>query len=246
MSPRNDRGFTYIGLLVMVSLMGVGLAGAGQVWSTASKRDREAELLFIGQEFQRAIGSYYDSTTGANKQYPASFDELLEDKRSLTVRRHLRRIYRDPFTGATSWGFVRGPGGRDRRRVQPRPRDAAQDRQFREALRSIRRRGELRRLEVCLPRAARAGAYARGGAGGAARSADRPAAAGCTRCESAVTAGATRAAAVKADDTRDQGFFLLNGWTRPGVVLRVGRGWVMPRDASAGADGLVEREGAGE
>ena len=111
-SRRGTRGFTYIALLVMVTLIGVGLAGAGQVWSTVAKRDREAELLFIGEEFQRAIGSYYDSSAGANKQYPATLADLLEDKRSITVRRHLRRIYRDPFTGRPEWGFVRGPGER--------------------------------------------------------------------------------------------------------------------------------------
>lgn len=112
MRAAREAGFTYIGLLIMVALMGVGLAGAGQVWSTAAKRDREAELLFIGEEFQRAIGSYYDGTAGADKQYPMTLADLLEDKRSITVRRHLRRIYRDPFTLEAKWGLVRGPGER--------------------------------------------------------------------------------------------------------------------------------------
>lgn len=101
-----QSGFTYIAVLVLVALAGVALAGAGQLWSTASKRDKEAQLLFVGDEFRRAIGSYYEASPGA-KQFPQKLEDLLEDRRVPIVRRHLRQIYVDPMTGKPEWGLVK-------------------------------------------------------------------------------------------------------------------------------------------
>ena len=107
---RRQRGFTYLGLLFLVAAIGVGLAAVGTVWHTAVKRERESELLFVGEQYRRAIQSYYDASPGA-KRYPRSLEELLLDPRFPNVRRHLRRIYRDPMTGGTQWEIVSTPDG---------------------------------------------------------------------------------------------------------------------------------------
>jgi type II secretory pathway pseudopilin PulG len=104
------RGFTYVGLLLAVALAGVGLAAAGQVWSTAAQREREARLLAVGAEFQRALQSYYDASPGV-KVPPETLEALLDDRRVPVTRRHLRRIYEDPITGRREWGLVK-LGGR--------------------------------------------------------------------------------------------------------------------------------------
>lgn len=105
-------GFTYIGLLIAVAIMGVALAGAGTAWQTVAQREREAQLLFAGEQFRRAIGSYYEASPGPQKQYPASLRDLLADERHPRVKRHLRRVYADPMTRSADWGIVRGPGER--------------------------------------------------------------------------------------------------------------------------------------
>ncbi|MFN0301113.1 MAG: hypothetical protein ACKVQU_12275 [Burkholderiales bacterium] len=105
------RGFTYVGLLLVVALAGVALAGAGTLWSTATHRDREAELLFVGEQIQRAITTYYDQGPVGVKQFPAKLEDLLQDRRFPTTRRHLRKVFVDPVTGLREWGIVRGPGG---------------------------------------------------------------------------------------------------------------------------------------
>jgi type II secretory pathway pseudopilin PulG len=105
-----ERGFTYLALLLAVAVIGIGLAAVGQSWSTAAQRAKERELLFVGGEFRRAIRGYYLGSPGAQR-YPRSLQELLEDKRFPFVRRHLRRMYRDPMTGGRDWGLVNAPEG---------------------------------------------------------------------------------------------------------------------------------------
>lgn len=105
-----SHGFTYIGILIAVALTSVGLAAIGELWRTAAQREKERELLFIGDEIRRAITSYYDSTPGIAKQFPKNLNDLLRDPRYPVVRRHLRKIYADPMTGRPDWGIVPGPG----------------------------------------------------------------------------------------------------------------------------------------
>ncbi|MDD5248623.1 MAG: type II secretion system protein [Rhodocyclaceae bacterium] len=106
-----QRGFTYLGLLFAIALAGVALAATGTVWSFERQRQREVELLFIGQQFRDAIASYYEHSPGLVKRYPAKLEDLLKDNRFLTVQRHLRRIYRDPMTGLRQWQIVPAPEG---------------------------------------------------------------------------------------------------------------------------------------
>lgn len=102
---RKQAGFTYIGLLLFVAISGLGLAIAAQVWHTEIQRENEKELLFVGEQFRLAIGSYYENAPDGVKQYPNSLEELLLDTRFPTIKRHLRKIYPDPMTGLPQWGL---------------------------------------------------------------------------------------------------------------------------------------------
>jgi len=106
-----QRGFTYLVLLFMVAIMGAVLAATATVWHTLAQRDKEQELLYAGHAFRRAIGLYYERTPGTVKQYPKKLDDLLEDKRQISLARYLRKIYIDPLTASQKWGLVPGPGG---------------------------------------------------------------------------------------------------------------------------------------
>lgn len=101
-----QQGFTYLGLLFFIALMGVTLALTGVVWHTAQKREKERELLFVGNQFRQAIAAYYNSP-GRVKQFPKELDELLKDPRQLATTRYLRQVYRDPFTGKANWGLIK-------------------------------------------------------------------------------------------------------------------------------------------
>lgn len=105
-----QRGFTYLGVLLLVAIMGAVLAATVTVWHTLAQRDKERELLYIGHEFRAAIGLYYERTPGAAKQFPKKLEDLLEDKRQTTLARYLRKRYIDPLTASKEWGRVAGPG----------------------------------------------------------------------------------------------------------------------------------------
>jgi type II secretory pathway pseudopilin PulG len=111
MPSGNQRGYTYIALLLAVALIGAGLAGTSEVWSHSRQREKERELLFIGEQFRQAIALYYERTPGAVKRYPEKLQDLLEDKRHLPPQRHLRKVYADPMTNKPDWGLVPAPGG---------------------------------------------------------------------------------------------------------------------------------------
>jgi len=106
-----QRGFTYFGALFLIVLMGAALAGTGLLWSTASRRAKEKELLWVGSQYAQALRRYYENSPDP-KQYPQRLDELLEDNRRPTVHYHLRRLYPDPITGTTDWGLILASDGR--------------------------------------------------------------------------------------------------------------------------------------
>ncbi|MCP5246371.1 MAG: hypothetical protein H6937_10695 [Burkholderiales bacterium] len=101
-----QKGFIYLWALFAVAVAGVVMAGTGQVWQTKSQREKELELLFIGEQFRKAIMSYYNNQLTGIRQYPESLEDLLEDKRGPVPVRHLRKIYIDPLTMTDEWGVV--------------------------------------------------------------------------------------------------------------------------------------------
>ncbi len=105
---RRQRGFTYVWLLLCVAALGLGLVQVVESASLASGREKERELLYIGQQFRQAIDSYQQASPDPKlRELPPSLQALLEDRRGGQLRRHLRKIYVDPMTGKAEWGLVR-------------------------------------------------------------------------------------------------------------------------------------------
>ncbi len=109
----NDKGYTLLGLIIIIAILGIMLLSVGEVWHFARKREKEQELLFVGDQFRRAIKLYYGHTPVSHKQqpYPMALEELLKDPRYPTTFRYLRKIYSDPVRGVPEWGILRNPSG---------------------------------------------------------------------------------------------------------------------------------------
>lgn len=110
-SSEAQEGFTYLAVMLFIALTGLGLATVAESWSHNRQREKETELLWVGNQFIQAIGLYYERSPGTAKQFPQSLEDLLEDRRFLTKQRYLRRIYVDPMTGKADWELIQAPGG---------------------------------------------------------------------------------------------------------------------------------------
>jgi type II secretory pathway pseudopilin PulG len=104
-----QRGVIYLALMIVIATLGAGLAATGTFWHEVQQRARERELLFVGEQYRRAIKQYYEA--GGGGKYPPTLEALLLDERTPSIRRHLRRPYRDPLTNLPSWGLVLAPQG---------------------------------------------------------------------------------------------------------------------------------------
>lgn len=108
---KNQAGFTYLAIIFVIAIMGVLLAEVGISWAQDGQREKERQLLFVGNQYRQAIALYYERTPGAVKRYPAKLEDLLLDERYNTSQHYLRKLYRDPITNQTQWGLVVSPEG---------------------------------------------------------------------------------------------------------------------------------------
>ena len=110
---RDQRGAALLVVLVMVVIVGLVAGLAGTSWQTIVQRAREAELFWRGDQYRRAIQSYYERGAGKKKvgQYPAKLEDLLKDPRSLSRKKHIRRLFADPMS-SDDWQLVKDKGGR--------------------------------------------------------------------------------------------------------------------------------------
>lgn len=112
--PCRQSGFTYLGVLFAVALIGIGLTAASEVWVTTVQRQKMTQLDWIGGQFVAGIASYHAASPGSVKSYPSTFEDLLQDGRYLFVKRHLRTVYLNPFTGKADWEPIVTEDGRIR------------------------------------------------------------------------------------------------------------------------------------
>lgn len=85
-----ERGYAMAALLVALAVMGVLASAAMPSWKQMAQREKEAELIFRGQQYARAIGLFQRRAgPGVN---PPSLDVLVQQK-------FLRKKYKDPITG---------------------------------------------------------------------------------------------------------------------------------------------------
>lgn len=109
---RHDQeGFSYVIALFLVAALAILSVRAMENTASREQREREAELLIIGQAYYVAIRQYYENSPGIIKAYPKELVNLLEDARATKITRPLRRLYRDPITDSADWGIIRAPDG---------------------------------------------------------------------------------------------------------------------------------------
>lgn len=92
--PAGSPGYTFPLMLIIVAAMAFGAARLDLAQSYRLKRDKEAELLYRGLAYKRAVKAFYSK----NARYPRQMNELADDRDSSRPR-FMRQLYKDPVTG---------------------------------------------------------------------------------------------------------------------------------------------------
>lgn len=109
---RPAAGFTYLGVMVIITIISIAATAVVQVGELARRRAAEAELLHVGRQYIQAFLEYEMNTPDGNgNRAPSRLEDLLRDPRQPGVRRYLRELYPDPITGKLDWQLIRAPGG---------------------------------------------------------------------------------------------------------------------------------------
>jgi type II secretory pathway pseudopilin PulG len=83
-----EHGYTMAALLVALNIMAILMTVALPLWKTMVQREKEAELIFRGGQYVRAITLFQRKYANA---YPPNIDILINEK-------FLRKKYKDPMT----------------------------------------------------------------------------------------------------------------------------------------------------
>ncbi len=108
---RRCAGFAFLGLLFLITVMGLLAGAAASTWTFMSQRDKELDLLFVGHQYRVAIARYAAAHARTPQPYPTELRQLLGGNDQLVPVRYLRRLYFDPVSGSAEWGLVRTPEG---------------------------------------------------------------------------------------------------------------------------------------
>jgi type II secretory pathway pseudopilin PulG len=96
-SREYDPGYAMAGLLVAIAIMGVLMSVIMPTWRNWAKREKEAEMVFRGGQYSRAI-ELYQRRNGPGT-YPADIEALVDG-------RFLRQAFPDPMVEDGIWEMV--------------------------------------------------------------------------------------------------------------------------------------------
>ena len=100
----DDRGYILVALLVGMAVASVWMAALLPVWRQQMVREKEADLIFRGQQYARAIFFFQQKNSNNG---PQNIDDLV-------AQHYLRRKWKDPITGddfqLVPCGQVAAPG----------------------------------------------------------------------------------------------------------------------------------------
>lgn len=84
-----EAGFLMVALLIGMAVTAIWMSAMLPTWRQQAQRQREADLIFRGEQYARAIALYATKNNGA---LPTNIDDLVR-------QRYLRKKWKDPVTG---------------------------------------------------------------------------------------------------------------------------------------------------
>jgi type II secretory pathway pseudopilin PulG len=112
LNKNRQSGIVLLAVLLFVFISTLAASSLVNVYRIQMQRDREAQLLFVGDQFRRGISSYFNTIPPrGSRALPKTLDDLVDDQRFPSPVHHLRKIYLDPMTGQKDWVLVRDGTG---------------------------------------------------------------------------------------------------------------------------------------
>jgi type II secretory pathway pseudopilin PulG len=105
---QEERGVTYLLVMLAVALMGISVTVAAKQWKAVVQREQEAELLARGIEIQTALAVYSAQQKKGRVGFPGEIYPLTLEELTSQPKPVLRKAYKDPITG-DDWEYVRDP-----------------------------------------------------------------------------------------------------------------------------------------
>ena len=97
---RGERGYALLFALFLVASMILIAAVAAPRVLTEGRREKEAELIWRGKQYTRAIRLYYQK----NGKYPPSLEDL--EKPDQVGNHYLRKAYKEPMNADGAWRLI--------------------------------------------------------------------------------------------------------------------------------------------
>ena len=104
-----EAGFSYLMVMMVVTLMGLLMTVAAKQWKTMVQRELEMDLLVKGMEIQAAL-ALYSATAKAGRVMPGEIYPQTLVELTRPPKPFLRKVYLDPV-GHGEWELVRAPAG---------------------------------------------------------------------------------------------------------------------------------------
>jgi len=94
-----QRGFTLVAVVIGIAILTILIAAVAPSIGVVMKRDREAELIFRGRQYARAVG-LFQRRYG---RYPNQLKELYENR-----PRTIRHLWKDPMCNCDFQPLIQG------------------------------------------------------------------------------------------------------------------------------------------
>jgi type II secretory pathway pseudopilin PulG len=92
-----DGGFTLVGVVVAIAILTILVAAVGPSIAAILERDREAELIFRGKQYARAILAFQKRYG----RYPNELKEMIKNRPHT-----IRRLWTDPMCNCDDWKVI--------------------------------------------------------------------------------------------------------------------------------------------
>jgi type II secretory pathway pseudopilin PulG len=112
-AAKRQQGLMLIIVLIFFAMSSYAALKSSEVWATVVTREQEQELLFVGNQYRKAIERYYYAKPVNERALPISLIDLVKDDRFPAAQHHLRKLYDDPFhvSDTEAWGILRSGKG---------------------------------------------------------------------------------------------------------------------------------------